>query len=339
MTLLSAFITDVAGPEITRDEWRFLQDARPAGLILFARNCQSPEQVRALVDSFRDAVCRDDLLVLIDQEGGRVQRMKPPHWRALPPAAAFGALYRQDRERGLAAARAASQLVGLELARHGINMNCAPVVDLLVPGAHGVIGDRAFGADPVTVTALGRAVAEGLMNGGVLPVIKHIPGHGRATRDSHDGLPTIDASLEELIATDFVPFRELADLPAAMTGHVVISAVDPSAPVSVSRPVVSKIIRREIGFDGLLISDDIGMKALSGTIEARALGVVEAGCDLILHCNGSLDERIKVADSAPLLDDEGLARYEAAFDRLKATGTFDASEALAALEAATAAKS
>jgi beta-N-acetylhexosaminidase len=334
MPLLSAFITDCAGHQLTRDEWLFMQDARPAGMILFQRNCASPDQVAALIASFRDAVGRDDLLVLIDQEGGRVQRLKPPHWRALPPAAAFGALYRQDPERATRAAMAASRLVASELSGLGINMNCAPVLDVPAPGAHNVIGDRAFGKDVDTIATLGRAVAEGLMQGGVLPVIKHIPGHGRATRDTHEALPVVDASLDELDGSDFETFRRLNDMPAAMTAHIVFSAVDPMRPVSTSPQAIEIIIRRAIGFDGLLMCDDIGMRALEGSLAARAEAVIDAGCDLVLHCNGSLAERIEVADATPLLEGDAERRYEALFERTRGMKAFDANEAVAALEEA-----
>ncbi|MEZ5776494.1 MAG: beta-N-acetylhexosaminidase [Hyphomicrobiaceae bacterium] len=334
MALLSAFVTGCSGTALTRDEWRFMQDARPAGFILFDRNCQSPEQVRELIDSFKDAVGRDNLLVMVDQEGGRVQRLRPPNWRRLPPAAAYGALYEQEPGQGLRAATAASQLVGVELRRLGFNMNCAPVLDIPVPGAHGVIGDRAYGFDVEQVTALGRAVAEGLLRGGVLPVIKHVPGHGRATRDSHEALPVIDAPLDELEAVDFAPFRALADLPAAMTAHVVLEAVDPRSPVSTSARAIEEVVRGSIGFQGLLISDDLSMRALDGGIGQRAEGVIAAGCDLALHCNGRLVEMIEVVERVPMLEGEAEARFEAAFDRLKSVEAFDVSEALKALKAA-----
>ena len=334
MTLLSAFITGVAGESLTPEEWRFLQEARPAGLILFDRNCRTPAQVTALIASFKDAVGSDDLLVLVDQEGGRVQRLKPPHWRPLPPAAAYGALYRSDADKALRAARAASQLVAVELARLGFTVNCVPVLDVPAPGAHGVIGERAYGGEPQAVIALGRAVAEGQLDGGVLPVIKHIPGHGRATRDSHHGLPVIDAALDELRATDFLPFKSLADLPLAMTAHVVVSAVDRRRPASTSPSVIDKVIRGEIGFDGLLMCDDLGMGALEGGMEERTRGVMEAGCDLALHCNGRIEEMRAVAGACGPLEGDGERRLEAALTRRKTLQAFDASEALAALNAA-----
>lgn len=334
MTLLSAFMTGCAGPSLTDEEWRFLQKVRPCGLILFTRNCQSPTQVKALIDSFRDAVGSDDLLVAVDQEGGRVQRLQPPHWRKLPPAAAFGALYRDNPAAGVKAASAVSRMVARDLRALGFNMNCAPVLDLPVPGAHGIIGDRAYGNDVASIVALGRAVADGFLAGGILPVIKHIPGHGRATEDTHLALPVIDAPLEDLAATDFAPFRALADLPAAMTAHVVLAPVDARRPVSVSRPAIERIIRQEIGFDGLLICDDLSMAALSGDLGGRARAAIEAGCDIALHCNGRLAEMEQVAESVPLLEGRPAERFAAALDRCRAVSAFDASEALAALEAA-----
>ncbi len=335
MSSLTAYISGCASEVLTDEEWRFFQEVRPCGFILFGRNCVTPNQVKALIDSFRDAVGSSEVLVLVDQEGGRVQRMKPPHWRALPAAAAFGALYQESPDRGLRAARAASQLVALELARNGFNMNCAPVLDVPIEGAHSVIGDRAYSRSPEAVAALGRAVAEGLMSGGVLPVIKHLPGHGRALRDSHEGLPVIDTPLEVLRESDFVPFKALADMPAAMVAHVVLSAVDAKRPASTSPEVVSQIIRGEFGFDGLLINDDIGMGALGGTITERVDAVLDAGTDLVLHCNGKMQEMREAGERVPYLEGKSEVRYRACLDRLKSATAFDASEALAALEAAT----
>jgi beta-N-acetylhexosaminidase len=336
VSALTAFITGCSGLTLSSAEWQFLQDVRPCGLILFQRNCNNPAQVKALIESFKDAVGSSDLLILVDQEGGRVQRMKPPHWRSLPPASAFGALYKESPERGIRAAKAASQLVALELARNGFNVNCAPVLDVPIEGAHDVIGDRAYAADPAIVAALGRAVAEGLLSGGVLPVIKHLPGHGRATLDSHKGLPVIDVSLETLRATDFLPFKALADMPAALTAHVVLTAIDAKHPASCSPDVVRDIIRGEIGFDGLLMNDDIGMGALGGTIAQRADAVLDAGHDVVLHCSGILEEMRQVAGCVPYLENKAELRFKACLERLKASAAFDVSEALAALDAATA---
>jgi beta-N-acetylhexosaminidase len=249
-----AFITGVAGETLTDEERRFVRDARPAGLILFARNCRNAEQIRSLVADFRAAAGDDRVLVLVDQEGGRVQRLKPPVARRLPPARAFATMHVADPDAAVRAAYAVSRLVASELTALGINTNCAPVLDVPCEGAHDIIGDRAYGKDPATVIALGRAVADGLLAGGVLPVVKHVPGHGRAGADSHLALPVVDAATGDLEKNDFVPFRALADLPAAMTAHVVFSAIDPSAPASVSRRVTQRVILAAIGFVGLLVS-------------------------------------------------------------------------------------
>ena len=255
---LGAFITGCAGLALTVDETAFIRDQRPAGLILFSRNCDTHDQVRSLTDEFRTALGEQDVLVLIDQEGGRVQRLRPPHWRALPPASAFGALYALDKKRGLEAARLAARVAAQDLASLGITMNCAPVLDLPAPGAHDIIGDRAYGSVPGDVAELARAVAAGLLAGGVLPVIKHIPGHGRATADSHLELPVVKTSAQDLRANDFEPFRLLADLPAALTAHVVYEAFDPKDPATTSLTLIQDIIRGEIGFQGFLMSDDLG---------------------------------------------------------------------------------
>ena len=331
MAMLSAFITGVAGEAMTGDEWRFLQDARPCGLILFKRNCQSPEQVRALVNSFKDAIGSDDLLVLIDQEGGRVQRLQPPNWRVLPPAASFGQLYRDDPALATSAARAVAQVTAMDLRALGVNTNCAPCLDLPVPGITDAIGDRAFGPDIDMIIALGRAVADGLSHGGILPVMKHMPGHGRARSDSHKTLPVVAASIDELAATDFRPFRALNDLPIGMTAHILFSDIDRTGPATTSRLVVETVIRGEIGFHGLLLCDDLSMQALGGTPGERAVAVLGAGCDVVLHCNGKLPEMLDVAESTPLLEGRSLERFEAALAQRKSPGAFDVSEALEAL--------
>jgi len=269
--------------------------------------------------------------VLIDQEGGRVRRLRPPHWRELPPAAAYGAIYAQDRERGLHAARLAARLTAADLRDVGINTDCAPVLDVPVAGSHEVIGDRAYGREPAQVTALGRAVAEGFMAGGVLPVIKHIPGHGRATADSHKSLPVVGAGCDELEATDFATFRALNAMPAAMTAHVVFTAIDAEAAASVSPRVTGEVIRGSIGFDGLLMSDDLGMQALSGTIAERAAAVVAAGSDLALLCSGKLSETEAVAAVVPKLGGAALARYRRACAVFGQQQPFDMAEAVARL--------
>ena len=310
--MLTRFITGVAGHTLTRCEERFLAEARPCGLILFARNCSTPDQVSALIEQFRTAVGHDDLIISIDQEGGRVQRLRPPFWRELPSAHSYSLLCGRDWQAGLNKLRLASHLVAQELRALGINTNMVPVLDVPVPGAHEIISDRAFGCDPASVAALGRVVAEGHMAGGVLPVMKHIPGHGRAKADSHEELPVVDASMEQLQRDDFAPFRELKDLPAAMTAHVVYQAIDPDYPASISRAAHDQVIRGDIGFNGLLMSDDLSMKALKGDFGDRVRAVVTAGSDLVLHCNGHLDEMEAIAAAVPGLTGSALERFQTA---------------------------
>lgn len=325
--MASAFITGIAGEVLSPAEAAFLRSAAPAGLILFSRNCVSHEQIRRLIGDVREAVGGGDLLVLIDQEGGRVQRLRPPLGRALPAAQAYADLYAEDPEVAREAAFHAARLLADDLKALGINTDCAPVLDVPVPGAHDVIGDRAYGAEPQQVIALARAVAEGFMAGGVLPVIKHIPGHGRATQDSHHALPVVTEAHGVLSATDFAPFTALADMPAAMTAHVVFSAIDPSEPASTSRRVTQEIIRGEIGFDGLLMSDDLSMKALSGTFAERARAVLAAGSDLVLHCNGGLAEMEEVAAAVPALSGDALRRFHAALAVLERREPYDSAKA------------
>ena len=326
MTL--AFITGLAGATLAPYEARFLKAAAPAGLILFARNCVEPEQIRRLVSDAREASGQgDDLLVLIDQEGGRVQRLRPPLGRALPPADAYACLFCDDEDAALEAAYLSARLLADDLRDLGINTNCAPVLDVPVPGAHDIIGDRAYGRTPDQVARLGRAVAEGFMAGGVLPVIKHIPGHGRATADSHLALPVVDAPRDVLDATDFAPFKALADMPAAMTAHVVFTAIDGDAPASTSRRVTEAVIRGAIGFDGLLMSDDLSMKALSGPLGARAEAVLAAGSDLALHCSGDFAEMEAVAAAVPALSGDGLRRLRAALEIFARSDPYDSERA------------
>lgn len=328
MTHQTALITGVSGLELTANERAFLKDAAPCGLILFARNCTSHDQIRALVASAKDAVAADDMLVLIDQEGGRVQRLRPPLGRALPPASVYATLYQTSREAALTAARSAARLVAQDLRELGINTNCAPVLDVPVPGAHDIIGNRAYGAGVEQIAALGRAVAEGYMAGGVLPVIKHIPGHGRATKDSHLDLPVVTETRDVLSSSDFAPFRVLNTMPAAMTAHVVFTAVDPDEPASTSQAVTRDIIRGEIGFDGLLMSDDLCMKALSGSIRSRAESVIRAGSDLALYCNGDFAEMCAAAEGVPQLAGKALSRFKRAHAVTTRSEEFDESEAL-----------
>jgi beta-N-acetylhexosaminidase len=328
--MVAAFIAALAGPELGSSEAAVLRAAKPCGVILFSRNVANPDQVRRLADTAREAV-GTDILVLIDQEGGRVQRLRPPHWRELPPAAAFGRIYARDGREACEAALLAARLVAAELRACGINTNCAPVLDVPVPGSHNIIGDRAFGAEPQVVCELGRAVAKGYMAGGVLPVIKHIPGHGRATKDSHLDLPIVCAARKELESTDFATFRRLADLPAAMTAHVVFEAIDARLPASISESVTGEIIRGHIGFDGLLMSDDLGMKALSGSIGERAAAVIAAGSDVALLCSGDLGDTEAVAAVVPALEGRSLARYERARAVFGQQQPFDIAEAEAGL--------
>ncbi len=307
-----AFICGCAGEALTDEERAFITGYQPWGLILFKRNIAAPEQVAALTRSFREIVGRANAPVLIDQEGGRVQRMGPPHWPKYPPAADLGRLPRDaEAHAGLAAC-----LMAADLGAVGINVDCLPVLDVPAPGGHHVIGDRAYGNTPGRVAAFGRAVAEAMIAGGVLPVIKHIPGHGRAMADSHLELPVVSASRAELEAIDFAPFRALADMPLAMTAHVVYTALDPNGPATTSASVVSQIIRGHIGFDGLLMSDDLSMKALKGSFGERAAATFRAGVDVALHCNGVLAEAVPVAEAAPILGGRSLERAEKALARL-----------------------
>lgn len=310
-SVLKAFIIGLAGPELTADEARFLSAQRPCGLILFARNCKSHDQIRKLVADAREAVGSADVLVLIDQEGGRVQRLRPPLGRALPPAAAYGEIYAKNQVDGVAFTQDVAELVGRDLKDLGIDTDCAPVLDVPVPGAHGIIGDRAFADMPEPIAALGGAFAQGLMRAGVLPVIKHIPGHGRATKDSHLDLPVVTTLPAELSRTDFATFRALSDMPCAMSAHVIFTAFDDKQPASVSPAVHDRVIRGEISFDGLLMSDDLSMHALSGPLGARAEAVLRAGSDVVLHCNGQMTEMQQVSAATPVLEGKTLARFEA----------------------------
>ena len=328
--MLAAFITALAGPELMPAEAAVLRAARPCGVILFARNVRDADQVRRLTDAARDCV-GDDILVLIDQEGGRVRRLKPPHWRELPSAAAYGRLYADNPADACLTARLAARLTAAELRAVGINTNCAPVLDVPVAGSHDIIGDRAYGADPRQVCDLGLAVAEGYMAGGVLPVVKHIPGHGRATKDSHLDLPVVTASRTDLENTDFTAFRRLAHLPAAMTAHVVFEAIDPDLPASTSPRVTAEIIRGAIGFDGLLMSDDLGMKALSGGIGERAQAVIAAGSDVALVCSGDLADSEAVAAVVPKLESVARDRFERARAVFRQQQPFDVAQAEAGL--------
>jgi beta-N-acetylhexosaminidase len=328
-----AFITGVSGLELSAAEREFIRGERPWGFILFKRNVETPDQVSALVQELRNCVGEADAPVLIDQEGGRVARLGPPHWPVYPPGATFGALYDHEPELGLQAARLSSRLIAADLNDLGINVDCLPLADVPVAGADAVIGNRAYGTEPAKVAAIARAVTEGLEQGGVLPVLKHIPGHGRATADSHFRLPTVDTPREELERTDFAAFRPLADLPMAMTAHVVFSALDPAQPATTSATIIRQVIRGEIGFQGLLMSDDVSMNALAGSIAERTRAIVQAGCDMILHCNGKLDEMRDVARETPELTGEALQRARRALASRKPPEPLDRLAARAELDA------
>lgn len=308
MTESKAIIFGCSGPRLTDEEAAFFADERPWGLILFARNIGEAAEIADLTARFRDIVGRTDAPVFIDQEGGRVQRIRQPIAPNYPSGAVLGALYRKDRAQGLHMARLMSRLHAADLLPLGIDADCLPVLDVPVPGAHDVIGDRAYGHDAKSVAEMGRAAAEGLLEGGVLPVIKHIPGHGRSLVDSHKALPVVDADIETLASTDFEPFRQLADMPMAMTAHVVYTSLDPDNPATTSARVIGEVIRTQIGFDGLLMTDDLSMHALSGDFSARTKASLSAGCDVVLHCNGLLDEMRPVAEAAPQLSGKALER-------------------------------
>ncbi len=330
--MVSSFIIGVAGLALNDGERSFIRRTRPCGLILFARNCANPDQLSALVSSFKSELGTDDVLISIDQEGGRVQRLRPPHWRALPPAASYGQLWQQNPAEALSKAAAVSHLMAQELREMGINTNMVPVLDVLQRATHEIISTRAYGETPERVVQLGRAVAQGHMAGGVLPVMKHIPGHGRATADSHLELPVVSTALADLHAVDFAPFAQLHDLPAAMTAHVVYTALDPDHPASTSRIIHDDIIRGQIGFGGLLMSDDLSMKALQGDMAARARAVFAAGSDIALHCNGQMDEMEAVASVAPPLHGHALRRYHAALAVVKQRQPVDISAAEAVID-------
>jgi beta-N-acetylhexosaminidase len=330
-----ACILGCAGLTLSRDETAFFRDVKPWGFILFARNVETPDQVRRLVDALRETVGRVDAPVLIDQEGGRVQRLKPPHWPVYPPGRVYGQLAGNDPLLKREITRLGARLIAHDLASLGINVDCVPVLDVPDPQGHEIIGDRAYGQTPDEVAYLGRAAAEGLIAGGVLPVIKHIPGHGRARADSHLELPVVDASYEELDVRDFAPFRVLSDMPMAMTAHVIYSAIDPKRPATTSKEAMRKVIRGAIGYDGLVMSDDLSMKALSGDFAERAEQALAAGCDVVLHCNGDMDEMKAVVRGTGALKGHAKRRAHAALGRLaRAPEPIDLDEARARFAAA-----
>jgi beta-N-acetylhexosaminidase len=328
-----AFITGISGTELNDAERAFIAAERPWGFILFKRNIADPGQVASLVGELRATLGAPDAPVLIDQEGGRVQRLGPPHWPIYPAGAAFGRLYDLDPALGLSAARLSARLIADDLNKLGVTVDCLPLADVPVAGADAVIGDRAYGTAPAKVSAIARAVTNGLQEGGILPVLKHIPGHGRATADTHFRLPTVDADQNELKTTDFAAFQPLSDLPMAMTAHVVFSAFDPAHPATTSATMIERVIRGLIGFQGLLMSDDVSMNALAGSIAERTHAIFAAGCDIVLHCNGKLDEMRDVAGQTPELSGEALRRANAAMASRTAPLAFDRVAGRAELDA------
>jgi len=328
-----AFITGVSGTELGDAERAFIGSAQPWGFILFRRNVETPAQVSRLTGQLRAAVGNAETPILIDQEGGRVQRFGPPHWPNYPPGAAFGRLYDIEPALGLRAAQLSARLIADDLLQTGVTVDCLPLADVPVPGADAVIGNRAYGTNPGKVAAIARAVTDGLQQGGILPVLKHIPGHGRATADTHFRLPVVDTPQAELETTDFAAFRPLADLAMAMTAHVVFSAIDPAHPATTSATMIAQVIRGSIGFQGLLMSDDVSMNALAGSISERTRAIFAAGCDIALHCNGKLEEMRDVADQSPELSGEGLRRARHALDARKPPLPFDRTAARTELDA------
>jgi len=329
----SRAIYGCAGLSLSTDERDFFRAVQPWGFIVFARNIADPDQLRALVQSLRETVDDETAPVLIDQEGGRVARLKPPHWKERPAAGRFGALYTSDRDAAREAVYLNARLIAHDLREVGINVDCLPVLDVPVDGADAIIGDRAFARDPATIIDLGRAAIEGLIEGGVLPVMKHIPGHGRATADSHLALPRVATGPEELSATDFVTFRSLNHCPMAMTAHVVYDAIDAQRPATTSPKVIRDVIRGQMSFDGLLMSDDVSMNALSGPLSVRTKAALFAGCDVVLHCTGKLEEMREVAEEAKPLEGMALKRAQAALLHLRTPDPFDADAANARVDA------
>ncbi len=318
---LKSVIVGCAGPELLASEAELFAATQPLGFILFGRNCQSPAQVAVLTAALRAAVGRRDAPVLIDQEGGRVARMRPPGWHPSPAASEFGAVYADDPDRAIHATRLNAAIIGHQLAAIGVDVDCAPVADLRRPETTSAIGDRAYAGDPAAVARLAAAACHGFADVGVLPVIKHLPGHGRASVDSHLELPAVAASHAELTATDFAPFAALVGAgiaPLAMTAHVLYSAIDPDRPATQSPIVINDIIRGELAFNGFLFSDDISMQALSGELPDRTLAALDAGCDAVLHCSGVLAEMTGVLAAAPALTSAAAGRWQAARDAQRA---------------------
>jgi beta-N-acetylhexosaminidase len=333
LTPRSPVIFGCGGERLSPEEQSFFQATRPFGFILFGRNCTAPQQVRTLVEELRSTVDDAGAPVLIDQEGGRVQRLGPPNWRQRPPARAIGRLDQCDRSQARHAAWLAGRLIAADLEALGITVDCAPVLDVPATGSHDVIGDRAFSDCADTVTVLGASFCEGLLDGGVLPVIKHVPGHGRARVDSHHDLPAVDDHLAALTITDFAPFAALAGMPLAMTAHILYRQLDPASVATLSPIIVQQVIRDQIGFNGVLISDDISMNALPGPLGERARGALDAGCDLVLHCNGEIEEMKQVGNAVGPLGPLAIERWQSAEAMRRTVQDFDRPRAELELEA------
>ena len=326
-------IFGLSGLTLTDDERAFFKDADPAGYILFLRNCQDREQLRALTDDLRSIHGRDRTFICVDQEGGRVARLKPPEWSAFPAGAAFDALYQIAPASAIEAARVNAEALARELAEVGITVDCHPPLDVAHPGMHDVIGDRALGSDPMQVAALGRAILDGFARAGVLGCIKHMPGHGRSDTDTHKEMPTVTASAAEL-EMDIAPFRALADMPVGMTGHLLFTAWDDANPATLSPTVIADVIRGQIGFDGLLLTDDIDMEALGGSIPERSEQAIAAGCDLVLNCWAKMNDMIGIATRVPALSGKGVERLDRALAAMgDAPDSFDTAELLAKRDA------
>ncbi len=321
---VKALIFGCEGLELSEAEIRFFKENQPWGFIIFARNIENRGQVLDLTNQMRECAGRPDVPILIDEEGGRVQRLRPPHWCINPPARVLGQLYEQDRDAGRRAAWLHSRLIANDLREIGVNVDCLPVLDVPVAGAHDAIGDRAYSRDPEVVEKIGAAVIDGLLAGGVLPVIKHMPGHGRAFCDSHHDLPRVETSLEELSNTDFKPFAGLNNVGMAMTAHIIFEAIDKDRPATTSARLIEDIIRGHIGFDGLLMGDDVSMNALSGDYRERTRSIFGAGIDIVLHCNGEMDQMTEVAAVTPILSGKALERADAALMALGPANDEDA---------------
>tara|TARA_B100000315_G_scaffold256993_1_gene304430 strand:+ start:2666 stop:3679 length:1014 start_codon:yes stop_codon:yes gene_type:complete len=332
MTQTRAVIFGCGGLELTPQEAEFFAETNPVGFILFARNCETPDQVRHLTSQLRDCVKSTNAPILIDQEGGRVARLRPPHWRNAPAAQVFAEMASRNMEQALEALTLNVRLIGQELRELGINVDCLPVLDIPQSDADLVIGDRAYGTEPGQVAALGRAACDALLKEGVLPVIKHIPGHGRATVDSHEALPRVDAEWSKLSATDFASFKALADMPFAMTAHVIYQAIDADRPATTSPRVVQEIIRGEIGFDGLLMPDDLSMQALAGSFAERTVAALDAGCDFVLHCSGDMTEMQEITGAASALSTAAQEKMQNTLSLIEHYETVDKVSALQRLD-------